>query len=900
MLSRDPELRRLDELLDSVRAGQGGAVLIRGDPGIGKTTLLDALAVRAGEGIVVLRARGVETEAELAFSALSDLLAPLAGELGALPGPQAAALAAALALGPPAPGDRLAVCVATIGLLRAAGSPVLAVVDDLHWLDAASRECVLYAARRAGGGIGAVLATRAATGEPGLEELALAPLDRAASLELLHRRAPDLSAPVAEAVAEAAAGNPLALAELPATLSPAQRSGVVALAEPLAPGERLRAAFAGRIGELDPAARGALVVAAAYAGSDLATLARASGPNAEALAAAEERGLLRLGPAEAHFAHPLIRGAAYHGATPGERRAAHRALAGALAGEHRAWHLAAATIGTDAAVAAELERAGEAAAARRGFASASVALERAARLSPGPADAARRLLAAGEAAGAAGAPERALSLWDEAAEAVGAPPRLRARAHQLRGRLLVWSGGPAEATALLVDEAEATAPRDPVLAAVMLADAANGCTATNDYHRALALAERAVAVLGAAGAPEERAAVLAMHGWALILRGHTDRGRTVMRAAERLAAPLDPLGPHWPWLHLFLRTRIPLGELERAERDGLALADRAREAGALATLGSGLIVAADAALRRGHWATADAATAEAIQVAGDTGQRSWHGYALVTRVRLAGARGEPDAARELARTSRAVALAGGISTGLRFVHAALGFAELSAERVPEAIAELETAERLVAGSGHEEPMLAPWAPDLAEAYVRGGRLADARRVLVTLERHTRLTGLAFPAAAAARTRGMLDDAFDAPFAQALVHHDATPMPFEHARTLLALGRRLHRARRRAEARVRLREAHAGFQRLGAAAWTAQAEHELRAAGARRRRAAAPGGLTPQELRVVAAVRRGASNREIASELFLAPKTVEFHLRQIYRKVGVRSRTQLVAALPDDP
>src|SRR5262249_51253166 len=180
----------------------------------------------------------------------------------------------------------------------------------------------------------------------------------------------------------------------------------------------------------------------------------------------------------------------------------------------------------------------------------------------------------------------------------------------------VWSGAPGEATALLVEEAEAAAPRDPVLAAVMLADAANGCTATNDYHRALALAERAVTVLGDGGAPEERAAVLAMHGWALLLRGRTEQGGAVMRGAERLAAPLDPLGPHWPWLHLFLRTRIPLGEFERAERDGLALADRARDAGALATLGGGLIVAAEAALRLGHWATVDAATAEAIQVAG--------------------------------------------------------------------------------------------------------------------------------------------------------------------------------------------------------------------------------------------------------------------------------------------
>ncbi len=953
VLSRASELRRLDELVSGLRAGGGGALVVRGDPGIGKTTLLDALAERAGDGVTVLRARGVETEAELAFAALSDLLGPLADRLDALPAAQAAALAAALALGPPAPGDRLAVCVATLGLLRAAGGPVLLVVDDLQWLDAASRECVLYAARRAGDGLAAALATR--EDAAGLPELRLGPLDAEASRELLRRSAPGLSGPAVAAVMAAAAGNPLALRELPAALSAEQRAGVAELDAPLPLGGRLHAAFAERIDELDAPARRALTVAAAYAGHDLATLSRAC--DVGRLVAAEERGLVRLGAAEVHFAHPLIRAAAYHGAGPAERRAAHAALAAALAGERRAWHLAAATVGADEAVAAELQQAGEAAGARRGFAAAAAAFERAARLSPAQDDAVRRLLAAGEAAGAAGLAERAVALLEEAAARAGEPgpspdlgapapggagpqpalgphvhregapgwrpdrgwgarlvaappqtaaargpvaPAVRARAQHLRGRLMVWCGAPGQATTLLVAEAEAAAERDPVLAASMLADAANGCTATNDYHRAEALAERAVALLGDRGVSSDRAAVLAMLGWALILRGRTARGRAAMREAEQLAAGLDPLGPHWPWLHLFLRTRIPLGELERARADGLALAERARDAGALATLGSGLIVAADAALRLGDWDTADAATAEAMRVAGGTGQRSWYGYALTTRARLAGARGDEPEAREAAMTALHVAHDGGITTGLRFAYGALGFLELSLERVPEAIERLRAAERQAAGSGHEEPVLVPWAPDLVEAYVRGGCPDDARRVLETVERHASLTGLPFAAAVAARCRGLLEDDFDAPFARALTVHEHTTMPFEHARTRLAYGRRLHRARRRAEAREVLREALAGFESLGAAAWAAQAQNELRAAGARRRTTASGGELTAQEQRVVAAVRRGASNREIATELFLAPKTVEFHLRQIYRKVGVRSRTQLVAALPDEP
>ena len=280
-VSRPAELGTLDELLDGLRAGRGGSILLRGDAGMGKTTLLDALVERCGDEITVLHTRGVETEAELAFSALRDLLSPGLDRLAALPGQQADALSAALALGPPASGDRLAVCVATLGLLQAtaAARPVLAVVDDLQWLDAASRECVLYAARRAAGPVAVALAVRepedVALERLGLPELRLEPLDHAASLALLARTAPDLAPSAALAVAEVAAGNPLALVELPGTLTPEQRAGTVNLELPIAPGGRLRAAFADRIDELEPPARRALLVAASHAGADLGTIAAA-------------------------------------------------------------------------------------------------------------------------------------------------------------------------------------------------------------------------------------------------------------------------------------------------------------------------------------------------------------------------------------------------------------------------------------------------------------------------------------------------------------------------------------------------------------------------------------------------------------------------------------------------
>src|SRR5215469_9848156 len=909
IVGRAEETAQLEGLVGELRAGRGGVLALHGEAGIGKTALLQALGERCGGQVTLLRAGGVEAEAELAFSALSDLLAPVTAELVALPGPQAAALGAALAIAPPQPGDRLAVCVATLGLLRAAARkrPVLALVDDVQWLDASSRECVLYAARRAAGAAGFVLAVRdegedaGGNGHENLPALRLGPLSHEHSLEVLTSAVPGLAPRVAHALAQAAAGNPLALTELPATLSEEQRSGIAELDPPLAPGRRLQLAFAHRIGELSRLARRALLVAAAYEGDDLATIAAAcagASTSVTLLAQAEARGLARLGGERLAFGHPLIRGAVYQGAPAAERRSAHRALADELRGEQRAWHLAAAAIGPDEHAAAELERAAGAAAARRGYASAALALERAARLSPGRQALARRMLAAGQAAGAAGLPHRALALLDNAASATDGG-ELRTRVEHFRGLTLAWSGSVEPAIKLLAREAEQVATGDPALAAVMLADAAAACTATNRYDKAQALAERAAALLGEGGDPPARARVLAILGWTLLLRGQAPRARSLLAEGEHLAAGLDPLAPGGQWLNFFMRSRICSGEFERALAEGLALAGRARDAGALAVLGGALVVAADAAFRLGDWDSADSSTLEAIRVSRDYGQAIWHGYALSIRARLTAARGVEHEATRLAQDAIALAESASIPTGFRFARAALGFLYLGLGRVGEAISHLEAVEHRLAGSGLEEPMLVPWAPDLVEAYARADRTEDASRVLAMLERQAASADTAAARAVAARCRGMLDDDFGPALAEALALDDQRPMPFERARALLTLGRRLHRARRRAEARDRLRQAKDGFERVGALPWVAQAESELRAAGGRRR-PAPKDSLTAQELRVAAAVARGAANREIAAELFLTLKTVEFHLRQIYRKLGVSSRAQLVAMLASNP
>lgn len=893
-------------MLGALRAGRGSALIIRGEPGIGRTTLLDAFAERARDRVTVVRACGAETEVELPFSVLGDLLRPLLGELEILPQPQAAALMSALALGPPAPGDRLAVCVAALGMFEAAARrrPVLVVVDDMQWVDAASRECVEYVARRAGHALAVVLATR----EPGdvavrarLPELVLPPLEDDAAALLLHRHARDLAPSVAAAIAEAAAGNPLALVELPATLSAEKRAGAAALDRPLVPGQRLQYAFGGRIRALTPRGRRALLIAAAHAEGDLTVIAAACSharTDVAHLAEAEASGLLRIGAAHVTFGHPLIRSAVYRDAPPTARRAAHTALAAALRDDRRVWHLAVAAIGPDERVATKLERVGHQAAARRAYTAACDALERAARLGRSENAVSRRLLAAGQAAAAAGLPDRALALMREAAEATrdgGA----RARAEHLRGRMLIWRGRGAEATALLVAQAGACEAADPTLAASMLADAATGATTTNSYLEAERLAQHAVELLGDAGDPPTRAAVLTTLGWVLTLRGKVRRARPVVDAATRLCVGLDELGPHWPWLHLLLRTRIPLGELEAALSQSEVLRRRARRAGALAVLSGAQLVAADAAFRLGYWDRAEVDTLEAIRLADEAGQPPIKGFALTTRARLLAARGADGESRAAAASALELAESEGISAGLRFAHAAIGFLELGFNRVDAAIAELEIVERVLRGSGLEEPTVVPWLPDLIEAHIRSGRPDDARRSLTTLARQAGMTGSAVAAAAEARCRGLLDEDFDSTFGTALALHEQRPMPFERARTVLAYGRRLHRARRRTEARERLREALVGFERLRAGAWARQARDELRVAGARRRRAPAGDALTRQEQRVVAAVRRGASNREIAADMFLSPRTVEFHLRQIYRKLNVHSRTQLCATLASD-
>lgn len=911
LIGRERELAQLTGLIDDAVNGGAHALLVRGEAGIGKTALLEAVGEVARErGVRVLYVAGVETEAELAFSSLQDLLSPVIDRRSLLPAPQAASLAAALALAPGVPGDRLTVCVATLGLLEhiSVDGPLLVLVDDLPWLDAASQECILFAARRAQGRLAMVFAARDddvddLAQRARLPELAVPGLDHAVVLRLLMQAAPDLVASVAEVLSEAADGNPLAVRELVAALAPAQRSGLADLPLPLPPGRRLNDLYRQQIRALPDDTQVALLVAAAYQGDELRVIGSACAALAgdvASLAVAEDAQLVRISTGRLLFAHPLVRGAVYHQSTARLRRVVHGALANVLQGESRAWHRGAATLVPDEDVARELEGAGQAALARRGPGPASFALERAAQLTPDPQRCARRLLAAGEAAFAAGSPDRASALLGQAAQETS-DLAVRAAANHRRGQTLMVSAQLSSAVDLLTTQAEPVKAAHPSLAAAMLAEAAIACTVAADCRRALRLAEEAASLVEGGAPLEVRALVAATLRTSWVFRASPGQAHPLLAEADDLAGSVDPLSPAGQSIAVALNLRLWTGEFERVRDEAMATQARAQELGALSALPLLLVTEAECHYRLGDWTAAARAAAEAVATGQDFNQPTSAGHGQLLIVRLAAARGDDEkGCRATIAAMITLAEDSGARSGIAFSVAALGFLELGLGRIAPAIEQLERVAQFYLASGMEEPTLIPWEADLVEAYLRAGATEDAQVALAVMGRRAEAAGIPTATAAYRRCRGMVERDFDEHFHAALRADEQRPMPFERARTLLAYGRRLHRVRRRAEARAVLHEAVSGFQQLGAAPWLAQAEAELLAAGGRRTSAATrelgSQTLTPHERHVAETVARGISNRQAAAELFLSPKTVEFHLVHVYRKLGITSRAQLAAAL----
>ncbi len=913
LLGRDHEVQAIQRLIADVHAARGRSVLITGEPGIGKTALLDHARAQA-TGTRVIGTVGVEAEANLPFAALADVAGPLIEHLDAVPTPQADAIRAALALtdAPPPAGDRLAACAGLHGLLRAAAArqPLLVLVDDAQWLDGPSAECLGYAARRLDGAAVAVLAAARAdtpvpalTGRP-ITTMEVGGLEEMHAAALLRSVAGELAPSAAEALLEAAHGSPLALLELPSLLSDEQRRGVQPFTAAPAPGGDLWEAFSLRLARLSATARTAALVVALSADRAIGPVVAACadlGVGVSALEEAEQARIVRLDTSTATLTHPLLRGVVVESAPGTERRRVHTVLAAHARPDARAWHLAAAAVGPSAEAAAALDGAGHRAMGRGAHTVAADAFQRAAELTDQTTQRVGRRVQAAVEAAYGGEYERAATLLDRVLDEV-TEPGVRLVARHLQAVIALVGGirPVLDNYEVLESEARAVAGTDPAVAATLHADAAMVCVVGGDCRGAVASARAAAGALPADADATARCHVQAILGMTLALRGDIEAARPALRAAGELLGDVDPLSPVAGSISFALHGRICLGDAALLRDEVLRIADAVRAAGARGLVPHHLLVGADAALRLGRWDDAARESDEAAEIARLCGQRGPLAAALVVRARLHAARGREEACRADAAEVLAIADAAGYATSAHGVQAVLGFLELGLGQMGRAVEVLERVAARAPEIGITDPVTIPWAPDLVEAYCRVGRLDDARALTSQVQANARGGGVPLARALAARCQGLTAEAdFDDAFTRALALHDEITSPFERGRTLLAWGARLHRARRRVEARERLRAAHEVFVALAATPWAGRAEAELRAAGAVSRPAVGDDdALTAQEHRIALAVARGATNREVAAELYLSPKTVEFHLGRVYRKLGVRSRTELAALVAE--
>lgn len=904
LLGREAERERIDRALDAARSGHATALALHGEAGIGKTTLLDYAAAQ-GREMQVVRVRALESEADVAFAGLADVCRPLLGLLDALPRAQADALRNALALEPAhasARTDKLTVGAATLSLLAAAAEsrPLLLIVDDADWLDGPSAAAVLFAARRLEADAVAVLFAARGRGPAvhGLEELHVAGLDEPAAHELLTEASPSECAPeVAERLIKSTRGNPLALIELPLTLTEQQRRGEAPLDDPIRVGADLERAFAHRVAKLGEDARRALLVAAASDTDEFRPIVDALERlelDRRFLESAEDDGLVRIDGGRLEFWHPLVRSAVYYGAAASERRQAHRVLAEALAEvdeQRRAWHVAAAAFGPDEDAARLLEAAGSRSRDRGAYASAAAAFERAVRLGDSARRGARLVLAA-DAAWLAGDASSATRLVEEGLEDDAAAEVL-GDLIALRARIELHCGSQERAFRWFVDAADLVEPTRPDRAAEMLADAISAGLQSAGPE----LQDVARRLEGLPNSDDPMVELLLAQASALAA-SVTGTSKGVVALRDSIEAALDGRGTALqPPLHLYWVSRgyWMLGRNADASSVASEGVRRAREGEASGLLPQLLRVLALADFDRGDWYSARAAAAEGAELAEELGQTTTQCGCLALLAELEAAVGDEATCRQHAR--RAVEI--GRTLGLDFhrerAERALGRLELALGKLDPAAVQLEAVAERLARSGNREFNVTPLA-DLVEVCARRSAPREAESALARLEALA-LDLMIGEEAILARCRGIVADehSFGYQFAKALELHEADLFPFERARTELCFGERLRRRGERRAARKQLQASAATFEELGAVAWTSRAHDELRASGARLRTADAEGRdfLTPREAQIAEQVAQGKANREVAAALYLTPKTVEFHLTRIYRKLGIRSRTELV-------
>jgi DNA-binding CsgD family transcriptional regulator len=900
LLGRTRERQAIDHALSKARSGQSATLGLIGEAGIGKTALLDYAAGQTAD-MQMLRARGVQSEAQIPFGSLLELLRPALIMLDRIPTPQAVALESALALRPPEAQERFAVGAATLSLLAAYAElgSLAVLIDDAHWLDDASSEALLFAVRRlVADPIAVVVSVRAE--EPSLLDGSDLPTLRLGGLthEEAAKLLPDVPSELAMRLCESTGGNPLAMLEL---APEAEELELAPAGAPVLVPTKISRAFLRRAEPLEDSVRSALVLAAASDSGDLRTLERAAAKldiQVSTLASAEAAGLVKVRGGEVEFRHPLARSALYAQAPPEQRRAAHRALAAALPDkdvDRRAWHLAAASVGTDDAAARALEQAAARARQRSAYANAAAAFERAARLSDDPERQADLLWQAADSAWLAGLGDRADRLLEDA-RALTETPALAVQIENLSGHIAMRRGPVMRGHAIL---AAAAAQADPETAVVMLAEAAGACLIAADAIEMLRTAQRATLALPADASARARYLAAMASGMAQVLGSDAQVGAELIHEAVRIAraAPELQEDPQLrPWLvlaPLYLRDRRTGRELIEQALD----AARARAAvGALPFL-LNLVARDDATTDR--WAIAQATHIEGIQLAQESGQLTELAFGLADLAMLHARSGREQECRDLA--SQALSLSRELGLGLYeiWATAALGELELGLGRASAAAEHFERQLGLLQRSAVTDVDLSP-AAELVDAYVRLGERDRAEPIVDSFEAAAQTKGQPWALARSLRCRALLageNDLADR-FERALEVHEQTRDAFETARTRLAYGERLRRMRQRIRAREQLRIALESFEALGAKPWAERARSELAASGERLRRRdpTSVEELTPQELQIALLLAEGKTTREAATALFLSPKTIEYHLRHVYQKLDIGSRGELAGCL----
>jgi DNA-binding CsgD family transcriptional regulator len=907
LLGRDAEARRLDQIVAAARRGMSGVLVLRGEPGMGKTALLD-YAQEAAADLQVIRIDCVESEMELSFAAVHQLLRPFLAALDVLPAPQRTALRLAFGMAEGRAPDRFLTGLAALGLLaeQAARQPVLCLVDDAHCLDQESADVLAFVARRLDAdSIAIVFAVREPAPAPGrlagLSELHLAGLAEQDARALLAAAAgPRVRRQAADRIIAETGGNPLALIEMGQELAVGQLESDPFPAEPVPLGRQLEQRYLREIRELPADAQSLLLAAAADPTGDPGLLAQAGkelGFTLEAAAAAESRQLITIHHT-VRFRHPLIRSAVYYGATFAQRQQVHRRLAAAAGParpDQRAWHLAQAVTGPDENVAAELERAAERARARGGWSEAAALFHRSATLTNGQAARGRRMLAAAEASCGAGALARAQTELDAAASYhddprhAGLTRRVQARIHHAQRQ-------PAEATRDLLAAVAILGPGDARLARDILVEAAveaqiNDQLAPEGATRA-DVARVAQALPLAPGMAVTAGDLLLDADTALQLRG-LDVARPALRHAIGVVRQGSPDSAEMlHWLAAACEDATILADEPTLHELSRRMETAARQHGTMLTLALALSHAGVWGLLAGDLAEARRCFSEITALA-QARDQPWSLGSLL----LAAWRGQPQQGYALLDQVDAEAARQGQGYQLLFGSYARCVLELGQGHYDAAYASFP--------SGIADTSQLKFAlPDLAEAAQRSGHLGAAADITRQLGRLAAASPspvmLGFAARARALAAGDSADA-DGLYREAIDQHGHSPGPAHLARSHLLYGEWLRRARRPRDARLTLRLAYQLLNDIGADGFAERARAELAAAG--ETRLAKPAArrshnLTPQEAQVARLAATGATNAQIAAQLYLSPNTVDYHLRKVFRKLGVTSRRDLARAQPD--